>query len=69
MLACHDQTKHIDIRHFFIRDEVKNKTIKLKWVSTQQQLADILTKPLSGEVFCRLRDKLMKEIGGGQNQE
>ena len=60
--ACHERTKHIDVRHFMVRDEIKNKMIKLKWVSTQQQLADILTKPLNGEVFTRLRDKLMKRI-------
>ena len=56
----HDRTKHIDIRYYFIRDLITNGEIKLHWVSTAEQLADIFTKPLGGTIFTNLRDILMK---------
>src|ERR1051325_3786749 len=42
----HSRTKHIDIRHHFIRDLVEEKVIKLDHVVTELQLADIFTKAL-----------------------
>ena len=45
----HSQTKHIDIKHHFIRDHVQNGNIALEFVDTENQLADIFTKPLSEE--------------------
>ena len=56
----HDRTKHIDIRHYFIRDLINSGEIKLVWISTHDQLADIFTKPLGGTIFTTLRNKLMK---------
>ncbi len=38
------KTKHIDIRHHFVRDLVKDKTIDIVWLSTTEMIADILTK-------------------------
>ncbi|XP_074314354.1 secreted RxLR effector protein 161-like [Silene latifolia] len=43
----HSRTKHIDIRHHFIRDMVAKGMIELKFCGTNQQIADILTKSLS----------------------
>lgn len=60
--ACHERTKHIDVRHFYVRDEIKNKTIKLRWVQSNNQLADILTKSLSAGPFERLRNKLLTQM-------
>lgn len=42
----HKRTKHIRIRHFFVRELVKNGSIKIRKVSSDHQLADILTKPV-----------------------
>lgn len=42
----HSRSKHIDVKHHFIRECVKNDTIKLLQVKTTSMLADILTKPL-----------------------
>ncbi len=39
----HKRTRHIDIRHHFIRDHTLKGTINIDWVPTDQQLADILT--------------------------
>jgi uncharacterized membrane protein len=40
------RTKHIDIRHYFIRDHLKKGDISLEWVPIEDITADILTKPL-----------------------
>ncbi|GJY13587.1 retrovirus-related pol polyprotein from transposon TNT 1-94, partial [Tanacetum coccineum] len=50
--------KHIDIRYHFIRDHILNEDIKLHFVPTQYQLADIFTKPLNEPSFRRLIVKL-----------
>ncbi|GBN31996.1 Retrovirus-related Pol polyprotein from transposon TNT 1-94 [Araneus ventricosus] len=42
----HSRTKHIDIRHHFIRDVLEDGKIAVKHVSTSRMGADILTKPL-----------------------
>ncbi|WVZ80887.1 hypothetical protein U9M48_028325 [Paspalum notatum var. saurae] len=54
----HFRTKHIDIRHHFIRDHVAKGDILLRNVGTKEQLADIFTKPLDESNFCRLRGEL-----------
>ena len=54
----HSRTKHIDIRHHFIRDLVEEKVIKLEHVATELQLADIFTKALDASQFENLRGKL-----------
>ena len=48
-LIQHSRTKHIDIRHHFLRDHVQNSDISLEFVDTNNQLADIFTKPLNEE--------------------
>ncbi|GJV66780.1 hypothetical protein Tco_1482289 [Tanacetum coccineum] len=54
-LSCnnvqHSRSKHIDIRHHFIREQVKNGVVELYFVETNYQLADILTKALPRERF------------------
>ena len=42
----HARSKHIDIRHQFVRETMQNKQIKLEHISTEYMAADILTKPL-----------------------
>jgi hypothetical protein len=45
--AClHGRTKHIDVRWHFIREMVESGEVVLRWCPTQEQAADILTKPL-----------------------
>ena len=57
-LVQHSHTKHIDIRHHFLRDHVAKNDISLEGVRTEDQLADIFTKPLDEATFCRLRNEL-----------
>ena len=54
----HSRTKHIDIRHHFIRDHVEKDDVKLERVDTLDQIADIFTKPLPFAQFSALRLKL-----------
>ena len=54
-----ERTKHIDIKHNFIVDTIASGVIQSQWISTVNQQADILTKPLCREVFSRLRSQLM----------
>jgi hypothetical protein len=54
----HSKTKHIDIRHHYIRDLVENKIVTLEHVGTKEQVADIFTKALDANQFEKLRGKL-----------
>ena len=54
----HSRSKHIEIKHHFIRDHVQKKNIALSFVDTENQLADIFTKPLVEDRFNFLKEKL-----------
>jgi hypothetical protein len=49
----HARSKHIDIRHHFIREQVDAGTITLQYLSTDDMAADVLTKPLSRDKHNR----------------
>jgi len=55
----HNRTKHIDIKNFNIRDWVHDESIKLEYVSTKVQLADILTKAVTTTIFKQMIATLM----------
>ena len=50
----HQRTKHIDIRHHFIREHVNNGDIKLDYINTDGMIADVLTKPLAKNAHMKL---------------
>ncbi|CAL0318282.1 unnamed protein product [Lupinus luteus] len=54
----HSRTKHIDIRHHFLRDHIQKKDVSIEFVDTHNQLADIFTKPLAKEPFYKIRLEL-----------
>ena len=54
----HSRTKHIDIRHYFIRELVEKGTIVIDYVQTEHQKADLFTKPLDALRFDYLRKAL-----------
>ena len=54
----HDKLKHIEIRYHYIRDMVHKGVLKIKYVSTEEQVVDILTKPLSRVKFEYFQDKI-----------
>lgn len=53
--------KHVAINFHFIREQVASGQLEAKFVCPNDQLADILTKPLPRSNFEYLRSKLMKE--------
>jgi hypothetical protein len=57
-LVQHSRIMHIDIRHHFIRDHQMKGDIAIESVGTDDQLADIFTKPLDEKRFCKIRNEL-----------
>ena len=54
----HDRSKHIEIRYHFIKDCVQRVVVKLEYITTDEQVADILTKSLPGGKHVYFRDKM-----------
>jgi hypothetical protein len=54
----HDKSKHIEIKYHYIQDMVQKGAVKLQYVATDEQVAYVLTKPLSKVKFEYFRDKL-----------
>jgi hypothetical protein len=54
----HSRTKHIDIRYHLLRDHQQKGDIKIAYVNTHNQLADIFSKPLDEKTFSKLRNEL-----------
>lgn len=54
-----ERTKHVDVKYHFVTESVERGTVKLRWVPTTQQQADIFTKALATPVFTLLRSQLM----------
>lgn len=55
----HRRTKHIENKHFFIREKVTEGKLKIRQISTDNQVADVMTKPLP-----RIRlQELCKKMG------
>jgi hypothetical protein len=60
----HARTKHIDVRHHVIRDQVASMVLQLEHVPSSDNLADVLTKPLSASVFSKFQPHLISAYGG-----
>ena len=54
----HNRSKHIDIMHHFIRDMVQRSVVRLNHIGTDEQVVDILTKPLGKVKFLTLCENL-----------
>ena len=52
----HGKAKHIAIKYHFIREQVNDETIQIQYCPTREMVADIFTKGLNREQFCKLRD-------------
>lgn len=62
----HEKSKHIDMRHHFIREKVEDKTVSLAHVPSAENIADLLTKALPTELFTKLCHLLgMKRLDQG----
>ena len=58
------RTRHMNIRHFFVKDRVESRELSIEHCPTEDMVADYFTKPLQGRLFYKLRDLVMN-IGPG----
>ena len=54
----HSKAKHIPIKYHYLREQATSKNIRLEYIPTQEQVADIFTKPLKTELFYKLKKML-----------
>ncbi|WKA05108.1 hypothetical protein VitviT2T_023093 [Vitis vinifera] len=54
----HNRTKHVKVDRFFIKEKLDDKIVELPKIRSEDQLADILTKAVSSQVFSNFLDKL-----------
>jgi len=57
----HARTKHVEVDYHFVRDRVTKQEIQVRFISSKDQLADVLTKPLPPVSFAYFRSKLRVE--------
>ena len=63
--AASERTKHIDLKIFFIQDELEANTVQLKYVPSNENFADCLTKIIDVGRTCGHREALgVKDQGG-----
>ena len=53
-----ERTKHFDIKYHWLRDKVKEKAVELRYISTHDQIADLLTKSLGPRQHAKLRTQM-----------
>lgn len=63
--VLHGRSKHIQVRYHYLRELVSDGVIELEYCSTEEQIADMMTKPLKLEAF----EKLRKYMGVGLKTE
>lgn len=54
----HDRSKHIDVQYHYTREVMADGLITVKQIPTNEMIADVLTKPLTGEKFTKFRGQL-----------
>jgi hypothetical protein len=57
----HARTKHVEVDYHFVRDRVTKQEIQVRFISSKDQLADVLIKPLPPVSFAYFRSKLRVE--------
>jgi hypothetical protein len=65
----HNWSKHIDMRYYFIRECVEECRIKLGYVATEKQVADVLTKSLGCVRFQELRSAVDVQAKGDRAKD
>lgn len=56
--VLHGRSKHIDVRFHFLRDLTRDGVVELIYCGTRNQLADVMTKPLTLDAFQKFRSQL-----------
>ena len=58
------RTKHVDIRYKYVREFVLSKFLKIEFVRTTENTADLFTKNVSGELYRKHASKLITKQNG-----
>jgi hypothetical protein len=53
------RSRHVNIRYFFVKDRINSQELNVAYLNTNDMIADIMTKPLQGEQFRKMRAVLM----------
>jgi len=56
------KSKHIDIRYHYIRELISQNKVKLKYIKSEQNLADGLTKYLNGTMMTKFRNSMLTKL-------
>ena len=54
-------TRHLEIRYYFVTDNVRQKRLTIEYCPTKDMIADFFTKPIQGRRFMDLRKLIMGE--------
>ena len=57
--SCTGNSRHINVRYFFVKDRIDKKELKVEYCPTHLMLADYFSKPLRGKLFREQREYLM----------
>ena len=57
--SCTDNSRHVDIRYFFVKDRVEKGEVKVEYCPSLQMLADLFTKLLKGALYNKFRNVIM----------
>ena len=57
--SCTGNSRHVDVRYFWIKDKIDQGEVKVKYLPTHLMLADFFTKPLVGNLFHKMREYVM----------
>jgi hypothetical protein len=56
--VLHRQIKHITVKYHLVQESTENDRIKVEFIRSEEQLDDLLTKPLGRVKFLDLRSKI-----------
>ena len=60
--VSHSRTKHIEIKYHYVRETILDGYVTLEYCSTEQMIADLLTKPLTRDQFETLQNLIGLEL-------
>jgi hypothetical protein len=58
-MSSSKRTQHLDVRYFFVTDQVEKKNVRVEYCPTDRMVADFFTKPLQGSKFRCFRDLIL----------
>ncbi len=53
--------KHVKMKYYFVNQHVKNEEINLIWCKTEEMVADLFTKPLTGQLYEKFKNIIVQE--------